>query len=71
MLEYELDIPSLTDEGIQLNESFINVIELNSLSIFDKLIMIKMLILLQNTYDRTKIKDKLLEKSRIVPSVFV
>ena len=26
------NIPSLTDEGIQLNESFINVIELNSLN---------------------------------------
>ena len=62
MLEYELDIPSLTDEGIQLNESFINVIELNSLSIFDKLIMIKMLILLQNTYDRTRDKGQVIRE---------
>ncbi len=62
MLEYELDIPSLTDEGIQLNESFINVIELNSLSKFDKLIMIKMLILLQNTYDRTRDKGQVIRE---------
>ena len=62
MLEYELDIPSLTDEGIQLNESFINVIELNSLSKFDKLIMIKMLILLHNTYDRTRDKGKVIRE---------
>ena len=62
IFEYELDIPSLTDEGIQLNESFINVIELNSLSIFDKLIMIKMLILLQNTYDRTRDKGQVIRE---------
>lgn len=62
MIEYELDIPSLTDEGIQLNESFINVIELNSLSKFDKLIMIKMLILLQNTYDRTRDKGQVIRE---------
>ena len=62
MLEYELDSPSLTDEGIQLNESFINVIELNSLSKFDKLIMIKMLILLQNTYDRTRDKGQVIRE---------
>ena len=62
MLEYEIDIPSLTDEGIQLNESFINVIELNSLSKFDKLIMIKMLILLQNTYDRTRDKGQVIRE---------
>ena len=52
MIEYELDIPSLTNEGIQLGkEAFYEVIELNSSSMIDELIMIEMLILLIDLFN--------------------
>ena len=45
--EFELDIPSLTDEGIQIRyDAFIKVRELTCSSMIDGLIMIEMLILL-------------------------
>ena len=51
MIVSEIDIPSLTDEGIQLNSAFNGVQELNSSSMIDWLIMIEMLILLINSFD--------------------
>ena len=51
MIEYDLDIPSLTDEGIQLNSAFNGVQELNSSSMIDWLIMIEMLILLIDSFE--------------------
>ena len=51
MIVSEIDIPSLTDEGIQLNSAFNDVQELNSSSMIDWLIMIEMLILLINSFD--------------------
>ena len=52
MIVSEIDIPSLTDEGIQLNSAFNGVQELNSSSMIDWLIMIEMLILLIDSFDR-------------------
>ena len=53
MIEYELDIPSLTSDGIQMGyHTFTEMRELNSSSITDELIMIEMLILLINSFDR-------------------
>ncbi len=53
MIVYELDISALTKEGIQMDEyAFENVDELDSSSIIDWLIMIEMLILLVNSFDR-------------------
>ena len=48
MIEYELDIPSLIEDGIQISEwnSFYNVQELHSSSMINWLLMIEMLILL-------------------------
>ena len=51
MIVSEIDIPSLTDEGIQLNSAFNSVKELNSSSMIDELIMIEMLILLIDSFD--------------------
>ena len=51
MIVSEIDIPSLTDEGIQLNSAFNDVQELNSSSMIDWLIMIEMLILLIDSFD--------------------
>ncbi len=52
MIEFELDIPSLTSNGIQIGHSlFSNVIELNSSSMLAFLIMIEMLILLIRSFD--------------------
>ena len=51
MIVSEIDIPSLTDEGIQLNSAFNGVQELNSSSMIDWLIMIEMLILLIDSFD--------------------
>ena len=51
MIEFELDIPSLTDDGIQMNgDSFIGVKELHSSSMIDRLIMNEMLILLIDSF---------------------
>ena len=52
MIEFELDIPLLTQDGIQLSSVFMNVIELNSSSMIDELIMIEMLILLIDSFGR-------------------
>ena len=53
MIESELDIPSLTDDGIQMNgDSFIGVKELNSSSMIDELLLIEMLILLIDSFNR-------------------
>ena len=48
--EFELDIPSLTDEGIQIQYAFIKVRELTCSSMIDGLIMIEMLIRLTNSF---------------------
>ncbi len=52
MIEYKLDIPSLTEDGIQMEDSFYDVKELNSSSMIDLSIIIKMLILLIDSFDR-------------------
>ena len=52
MIEFELDIPLLTQDGIQLSSVFMNVIELNSSSMIDELIMIEMPIHLIDSFDR-------------------
>ena len=53
MTEFELDIPSLTQEGIQMNDYvFSKVRELQSISMIDWLLMIEMLILLIDSFDR-------------------
>ena len=52
MIEFELDIPLLTEDGIQMEYSFSRVKELDSSSMIDELIMIEMLILLINSYDK-------------------
>ena len=53
MTEFELDIPSLTEDGIQITcEAFRRVKELNTSSMIDELIMIEMLILLIDSFNR-------------------
>ena len=56
MIEFELDIPLLTEDGIQLRKEYIipfnNVKKLSSSSTIDLLIMIEMLILLINSFDK-------------------
>ena len=52
MIEFELDIPLLTEDGIQMEYSFSRVKELDSSSMIDELILIEMLILLINSYDK-------------------
>ncbi len=48
MIVSELDIPSLTEDGIKMtDDAFSKVKELNSSSMIDWLIMIEMLILLK------------------------
>ena len=50
---FEIDIPSLTRKGIQMRKnSFSNVKELTSSSMIDELIMIEMLILLIDSFNR-------------------
>ena len=50
MIEFELDIPLLTEEGIQLNPlSFGEVRELVCSSMIDELLITEMLILLSTT----------------------
>ena len=53
MIEFELDIPSLTQDEIQMNNSFNRVREVTSSSMIDELIIIEMLILLINSFVRT------------------
>ena len=52
MIEFELDIPLLTEDGIQMEYSFSREKELDSSSMIDELILIEMLILLINSYDK-------------------
>ena len=52
MIEFELDIPSLTDEGIQISYAFHGMKEFICSSMIDGLIMIEMLILLINSFDK-------------------
>ena len=53
MIVFELDIPSLTSNGIQMNgRTFSKVKELTSSSMIDELIMIEMLILWIDLFDR-------------------
>ena len=53
MIEFELDIPSLTLDEIQMDScAFENVDELDSSSMIDWLIMIEMLIVLIGSFDR-------------------
>ena len=53
IIVFEVDIPALTQDGIMMNDSFRRVIELNSSSKIDELIMIEMLILLIDSFDRS------------------
>ena len=52
MIEFELDIPLLTEDGIQMEYSFSRVKELDSSSMIDELILIEMLILLIDSFDK-------------------
>ncbi len=52
MIDFDLDIPSLTLEGIQMGSAFKDVIELHSSSMLVCLLMIEMLILLINSFDK-------------------
>ena len=49
MIEFELDIPLLTEDGIMMDYSFSEVRELVCSSMIDELILIEMLILLNTT----------------------
>ena len=50
MIEFELDIPSLTDEGIEMRGAFRNVRELHSQSMIGLLLMIERLIVLIDSF---------------------
>ena len=53
MIEFDLDITSLTEDGIYMdNHTFENVKELTGSSMIDKLIMIEMLTLLIDSFER-------------------
>ena len=54
LIEFELDIPSLPEDGIQIkgNDVFCEVTELNSWGMLACLIMIEMLILSIDLFDR-------------------
>ena len=60
MIEFELDIPSLTLDEIQMDScEFENVDELDSSSMIDWLIMIEMLIVLIGSFDRIVVNCEL------------
>ena len=53
MIESELDIPSLTDDGIQMGENALGLVnELTSSSMIEYMIMNEMLILLIDSFNR-------------------
>ena len=52
LIDFDLDIPSLPSEGIQMGRTFWDVIELHSSSMLVWLIMIEMLILFINSFDK-------------------
>ena len=56
MIEFELDIPSLTVDGIQMRGSFGYAKEIDSTSIMNDNVVIKMLILLNTTSPRIVMK---------------
>ena len=58
MIEYELDIPSLTEHGILLGGAFWKVRELTSSSKIEWLIMIEMLILLIDSFEERFIVNR-------------
>ena len=68
MVAFDIDIMLLTEEGIQLRKEYIipfnNVKKLSSSSTIDLLIMIEMLILLINSFDRkaSSYKDTILDQ---------
>ena len=49
IIEFDLDIPSLTEEGIHMGSAFGEVRELVCSSMIDELLIIEMLILLSTT----------------------
>ena len=63
MIEFELDIPSLSEEGIEMeyykDKLFEGVRELHSSSMIDWLIMIEMLIVLIGSFDRIVVNCEL------------
>ena len=60
MIEFELDIPSLTLDEIQMDScAFENVDELDSSSMIDWLLMIEMLIVLIGSFDRIVVNCEL------------
>ena len=61
MIEFDLDIPSLTEEGIHMGSAFGEVRELVCSSMIDELLMIEMLILLNTTFDMELLYNNLLE----------
>ena len=52
IIEFDLDIPSLTEEGIHMGSAFGEVRELVCSSMIDELLIIEMLILLIDSFDR-------------------
>ena len=70
MIIFELDIPSITSGGLEMESYgvFENVKELISSSMVDELIIIEMLILLTNSFDRKARYQRIrvLNKSRIL-----
>ena len=59
MIEFELDIPSLANKRIIMYYSaFVHVKELDSSSMIDWLIIIKMLMLLRTTFDTRAVVTK-------------
>ena len=56
MIEFELDIPSLTDEGIQIDDDSFKIVKaISSSSLGDWLMMTKILILLIDSFERVVI----------------
>ena len=51
VIVFDVDISSLTQNGIQISNAFWNAKELNSSSMVNKLVMIEMLILLVGSFD--------------------
>ena len=56
MIEFELDIPSLTDEGIQIDDDSFKIVKaISSSCLGDWLMMTKILILLIDSFERVVI----------------
>ena len=52
LIVFDLDIPSLVEEGIEMNDAFVHVARIKSSSITSSWIMIEMLILLNDSFVR-------------------